>query len=42
MQFESNALSNRSGNPAGKAKGTRNKTTLAVEALTCPDSSDHG
>ena len=23
----------RSGNPAGKAKGTRNRTTLAIEAL---------
>src|SRR5215831_17617985 len=29
MPFEAR----KSGNPAGKAKGTRNKTTLAVEAL---------
>jgi Family of unknown function (DUF5681) len=29
MPFEAG----RSGNPAGKAKGTRNKTTLAIEAL---------
>jgi Family of unknown function (DUF5681) len=33
-QFESNAFQpGQSGNPAGKPKGTRNKTTLAVEAL---------